>query len=78
MKSSDPAKQVLLPVIMSVRADTADLLFEMASDMDISLDEIISSLAEESVEGLSSQGRFLKDIVIPDSFTLDQLHRYMS
>ena len=64
---------VLLPVLISVSADTADLLIEMAYDLNSSLDDLVSVLAEDAVVGLSPSKDFLDDVVIPDSFTREDL-----
>ena len=66
MKYLDPAELVLFPAIISVRADTAELLREMASDMGVSLDEVLSALAEDSASQLGSDKVFLDDVYIPD------------
>ena len=75
MKFLDPSEQVLFPVFLSVRADTADLLMEMAKEMDISLDEVLSAIAEESVTGLSRPQQFLEDVIIPDKCSMDDLFK---
>ena len=48
MKYLDPSEQVLFPVIISVRADTAELLSFMADDMGSSVDDLLSAIAEDS------------------------------
>ena len=78
MKHLDPSQDILLPAVLTVRADTADLLLEMASDMDVSLDELLSSLAEEAVGGLNPRPRFLEDVIIPDSFKRTDLLKFLS
>ena len=79
MKSTNPAELVLLPAIISVRADTAHVLREMANDMDVSMDEVLSALAEDSVSQLGSNNDFLEDVFIPDRCStqdlLDSLHK---
>ena len=66
MKHLDPAEQILLPVIISVRADTAELLREMAHELESSMDEVLSAIAEDSVTELSHSTAFVNDVVIPD------------
>ena len=73
MKFLDPSERVLFPVIISVRAETAQLLNEMASEMEISLDEALSAMAEDAVAGLSSGKQFLDDVYIPDSCSMQDL-----
>ncbi len=73
MKYIDPAELVLLPTIISVRADTAQVLREMANDMDVSMDEVLSALAEDSVSQLGSNKLFLDDVFIPDRCSAQDL-----
>tara|TARA_B100000700_G_C14729873_1_gene707842 strand:- start:3 stop:239 length:237 start_codon:yes stop_codon:yes gene_type:complete len=73
MKFLDPTERVLFPVIISVRAETAQLLKEMASEMEISLDEALSAMAEDAVVGLSSGNKFFDDVYIPDQCSMDDL-----
>ncbi len=73
MKYLDPAEQILFPVIISVRADTAELLREMADEMDTSMDEVLSAIAEDSVSDLSRSRTFVDDVVIPDRCSTDDL-----
>ena len=74
MKYLDPsADQVLVPLIISVRADTAQLLSEMAKEMKVSIDEILSSIAEDAVIGLERDGSFLDDVYIPDKCSREDL-----
>ena len=73
MKYLDPSERVLFPVIISVRAETAQLLDEMASEMEISLDEALSAMAEDAVAGLSYGKQFFDDVYIPDRCSMDDL-----
>ncbi len=75
MKFLDPAEQILLPVVLSIRADTASLLAEMATELDSSIDELLSSIAEDAVSGLSKEESFLEDVVIPDRCSTEDLIR---
>ncbi len=77
MKFLDPAEQVLFPAILSLRADTAELLAEMAEELETSLDEVLSSIAEDAVSGLSKPTIFFNDVVIPDRCSTDDLFRSM-
>ena len=73
MKYLDPAEHVLFPVVISVRADAAELLQEMAREMGTTLDELISALAEDSACELSGPREFLDDVVIPESCSTEDL-----
>lgn len=75
MKYLDPSRQVLIPVILSLRADTAALLEEMSCELGVSLDEVVSQIAEDSVIGLESKNNFIHDVVIPDSVSYEDLMR---
>ncbi len=79
MKYYDPlAGKELLPVILAVNSDTAKILKQMADDMDLSLDEVVSTIADDSVIGLSVSltNDFFEDVIIPDSFTMADLNNY--
>ncbi len=52
MKFQSPSDHEPLPVIISVRAETAYLLAEMAKDMDVTIGEVLSSIAEDAVTEL--------------------------
>ena len=73
MKYLDPSERVLFPVILSVRADTAELLKEMANEMDVSMDDVLSAIAEDSVCDLAGSRVFLNDVVIPDRCSTEDL-----
>ena len=73
MKFLDPSEQILLPVCLSLRGHTFDLLTEMASEMNISVDELLSGIAEDSVIGLKRSKNFLEDVYIPDRCSMDDL-----
>ncbi|WP_320667548.1 hypothetical protein [Prochlorococcus sp. MIT 1307] len=77
MNYLDPAERVLFPVIISVRADTAKLLSEMASEMDVSMDEVISAIAEESASGLGPINEELSNVCIPDKCSLEELLKFI-
>ena len=66
MNYLDPAERILFPVIISVRADTAELLSKMAREMDVSMDDMLSAIAEESVSDLDVGSEFLDDVFIPE------------
>ena len=63
---------VPLRINLSLRRDTLRLLSEMASDMGISIDEVLSFLAEDSVIDLELD-EDLNEIRIPSSCSLEDL-----
>ena len=75
MKYLDPGEHVLFPVVLSVRADVAVLLREMADEMGTTMDELISALAEDSACDLESYcpKERLEDVVIPDKCSTEDL-----
>ena len=73
MKSINPKNEyVPLRINLSLRRDTVRLISEMASDMGISFDEVLSFLAEDSVIDLEID-EDLKGIRIPSSCSLEDL-----
>tara|TARA_B100001287_G_scaffold116387_1_gene97958 strand:- start:297 stop:548 length:252 start_codon:yes stop_codon:yes gene_type:complete len=73
MKSTNPKNEYIpLRVNISLRRDTLKLISEMANDMGISIDEVLSFLAEDSVIDLEID-EDLKGIVIPSSCSLENL-----
>ncbi len=77
MKYIDPSESVFLPVIISVSADTAHVLTSMANEMDTSLDELLSAIAEDSAIEFSDDGAFSHDIAIPDSISTEDLLTFL-
>ena len=73
MKSANPENEYIpLDLRISVRRDTLRLISEMAQDMGISINEVFSFLAEDSVidhELLED----LNEIEIPSQCSLDDL-----
>ena len=73
MKSASPENEYIpLDLRISVRKDTLRLISEMAQDMGISINEVFSFLAEDSVIDL----KLLEDlhrIEIPNKCSLDDL-----
>ena len=57
---------------LSLRRDTLRLISEMANDMGLSIDEVLSFLAEDSVIDLEID-EDLKEISIPSSCSLKDL-----
>ena len=73
MKSANPENEyVPLDLRISVRRDTLRLISEMAQDMGISINEVFSFLAEDSVIDLELL-EDLNEIEIPSQCSLDDL-----
>jgi len=73
MKSANPENEyVPLDLRISVRRDTLRLITEMAQDMGISINEVFSFLAEDSVIDLELM-EDLNNINIPSKCSLDDL-----
>ena len=73
MKSANPENEYIpLDIRISVRRDTLRLIAEMAQDMGISIDEVFSFLAEDSVIDLELL-EDLNGIEIPNKCSLDDL-----
>ena len=75
MKSINPKNEyVPLRINLSLRRDTLRLISEMAKDMGISIDEVLSFLAEDSVIDLEID-EDLRDIKIPNSCSFEDLKK---
>ena len=73
MKSANPENEFIpLDLRISVRRDTLRLISEMAQDMGISINEVFSFLAEDSVIDLELL-EDLNEIEIPNKCSLDDL-----
>ena len=73
MKSLNPENEYIpLDLRISVRRDTLRLISEMAQDMGISINEVFSFLAEDSVIDLELL-EDLNEIEIPNKCSLDDL-----
>jgi hypothetical protein len=73
MKSANPENEyVPLDLRISVRRDTLRLISEMAQDMGVSLNEVFSFLAEDSVIDLELL-EDLNEIEIPSKCSVDDL-----
>ena len=73
MKSANPENEYIpLDLRISVRRDTLRLISEMAQDMGISINEVFSFLAEDSVIDLELLEDF-NEIEIPSQCSLDDL-----
>ena len=77
MKSTNPHNEyVPLRINLSLRRGTIRLISEMANDMGISFDEVLSFLAEDSVIDLEID-EDLKGVRIPSSCSLEDLKEIM-
>ncbi len=75
MKSASPENEYIpLDLRISVRRDTLRLISEMAQDMGISINEVFSFLAEDSVIDLELM-EDLNNIDIPNRCSLDDLKK---
>ena len=73
MKSANPENEYIpLDLRVSIRRDTLRLISEMAEDMGISINEVFSFLAEDSVIDLELL-EDLNEIEIPNKCSLDDL-----
>ena len=73
MKSANPENEYIpLDLRISVRRDTLRLIAEMAEDMGITINEVFSFLAEDSVIDLELL-EDLNKIEIPNKCSLDDL-----
>jgi len=73
MKQANPGNEYIpLDIRISVRRDTLKLIAEMAQDMGISINEVFSFLAEDSVIDLELLDD-LNGIEIPNKCSLDDL-----
>ena len=73
MKSVNPENEYIpLDLRISVRRDTLRLISEMAQDMGISINEVFSFLAEDSVIDLELMEE-LNNIDIPSKCSLEDL-----
>ncbi len=75
MKSANPENEYIpLELRISVRRDTLRLITEMAQDMGISINEVFSFLAEDSVVDLELL-EDLNQIDIPSKCSVDDLKK---
>jgi hypothetical protein len=73
MKSANPENEYIpLDLRISVRRDTLRLISEMAQDMGISINEVFSFLAEDSVIDLELM-EDLNKVNIPSQCSIDDL-----
>jgi len=73
MKSANPENEYIpLNLRISVRRDTLRLISEMAQDMGISINEVFSFLAEDSVIDLELM-EDLNKVYIPSKCSLEDL-----
>ena len=75
MKSANPENEYIpLDLRISVRRDTLRLISEMAQDMGISINEVFSFLAEDSVVDLELL-EDLNQVEIPNKCSLNDLKK---
>ena len=75
MKSANPENEYIpLDLRISVRRDTLRLISEMAQDMGISINEVFSFLAEDSVVDLELLEN-LNEIEIPNKCSIEDLNK---
>jgi len=75
MKSANPENEYIpLDLRISVRRDTLRLISEMAQDMGITINEVFSFLAEDSVIDLELL-EDLNEIEIPNKCSIDDLKK---
>ena len=75
MKSANPENEYIpIDLRISVRRDTLRLISEMAHDMGISINEVFSFLAEDSVIDLELL-EDLNEIEIPNKCSVDDLKK---
>ena len=75
MKSANPENEYIpLDLRISVRRDTLRLISEMAQDMGISINEVFSFLAEDSVIDLELM-EDLNNVDIPSKCSVDDLKK---
>ena len=75
MKSANPENEYIpIDLRISVRKDTLRLISEMAQDMGISINEVFSFLAEDSVIDLELL-EDLKEIDIPSKCSIEDLNK---
>tara|TARA_Y100001968_G_scaffold329769_1_gene379888 strand:+ start:276 stop:545 length:270 start_codon:yes stop_codon:yes gene_type:complete len=67
--------QVLFPVTISVNANTAKLLSEIATDMGISIDDVLSVLAEDAAIDLDRGSRMADYISSETTFIPEKCSR---
>ena len=62
---------VLFPVTISVTVETVRILYQLAEDMGISIDDVLSVLAEDAVIDLETLS--IENILIPDKCSREDL-----
>ncbi len=77
MKFHDHSERVLFPAFISVSSDSAHLLAQMAEEMEVSLDELLSGIAEDAVSELQKNSLTMNDVFIPDQCSREDLLKYL-
>ena len=71
MKYLDPRSKVVMPAVLTLSPKSAKLLLQLADDMGVTFDELISCLAEDSVINLEEIS--FEDVTIPDMCSTEDL-----
>ena len=71
--NSYSSQNISISVNLSLKDETLRLLIEMADDMGISVDDILSSIAEDSVIDLKRFQQDLGMVLIPDKCSKQDL-----
>ena len=74
MNSNNPSSQnISISINLSLKEETLRMLLEMADDMGESLDDVISSIAEDSVIDLKRLQDELGIVIIPEKCSKQDL-----
>ena len=71
--ASEPGQNISIRVNLSLKDETLRMLIEMADDMGTSLDELLSSIAEDSVIDLKRLQDDLGIVIIPEKCSTQDL-----
>ncbi len=71
--NSFPEKNISINVNLSLKDETLRMLIEMADDMGISLEDVLSSIAEDSVIDLKRLQNDLGIVIIPEKCSKQDL-----
>ena len=69
----NPGDEILFPVTVSLKVETVLLLSEMAEDMGLSIDDVLSILAEDAAIDLEINNSLPNEINIPDKCSKEDL-----
>ena len=71
--NSCPGQNISIDVNLSLKEETLRMLIEMADDMGASLEDVLSSIAEDSVIDLKSLQDDLGIVIIPEKCSKQDL-----